>query len=74
MLVDLGSTHCFANSLFVYTYDLLTLFVPPVELYLFDGLSNNLISEIILLSIYFLFGKSMVQNLLTGYLDLSLSI
>jgi len=67
MLVDFGSTYCFANSSFVYTYDLLILSVPPVELCSFDGLSNNLISEILLLSIHFPFGESMVQNLLTGY-------
>ena len=49
MLVDSGSTHCFLDSAFAHEYSLPTTPTPPVELHLFDGTSNNIISEVVLL-------------------------
>jgi len=53
MLVDSGSTHCFLDSAFACEHSLPTTSTPPVELHLFDGTSNNIISEVVLLSVKF---------------------
>ena len=53
MLVDSGSTHCFLDSTFACGHSLPTTSTPPVELHLFDGTSNNIISEVVLLSVKF---------------------
>ena len=56
-LVDSGSTHCFSDSTFARGYSLPTTPTLPVELYLFDGISNNIISEVVLLSVKFSFSE-----------------
>ena len=52
-LVDSGSMHCFLDSAFACGYSLPTTPTPPVELHLFDGTSNNIISEVVLLPVKF---------------------
>ena len=68
-LVNSGSTHYFSDSLFVCIYNHLTSSILSVELCLFDNLSNNFISEIISLSIYFSFDESMIQDFYVILLD-----
>ena len=53
MLVDSGSTHCFLDSTFAHGHSLPTTPTLPVELYLFNGTSNNIISKIVLLPVKF---------------------
>ena len=52
-LIDSMSTHCFVDSKFVETHHLKTLAILLVALYLFNGFSNNNISEIANLPINF---------------------
>ena len=68
-LVDPGFTYYFADFFFVYAYNLPTLSIPPVKLHLFNRLSNNFILKIILLSIYFPFSESIVQDFYITLLD-----
>ena len=53
MLVDSRSMHCFLDSAFAHGHSLPTTSTPPVELRLFDGTSNNIISEVISLFVKF---------------------
>ena len=46
-LIDSGSTHCFVNSHFILKNNLLTYSVPPIQLCLFNGSSNNVITQAI---------------------------
>ena len=46
-LVDSGSTHCFVDSRFIATHNLITYSVPPIQLKLFDGTSNHIITQAI---------------------------
>ena len=46
-LIDSGSTHCFVNPRFISKNNLLTYSVPPIQLRLFDGSSNNVITQAI---------------------------
>ena len=57
MLVDSRSTYCFLNSAFAHGHSLSTTPTLPVELCLFDGTSNNIISEVVLLPVKFLSGE-----------------
>ena len=59
MLVDSRSTHCFLDSAFAHGHSLPTTPTPPVELCLFDGTSNNIISEVVSLPVKFPSGKYM---------------
>ena len=68
-LVDSGSTHCFLDSAFACEYSLPTTPTPPVELCLFDGTSNNIISEVVLLPVKFSSGKSMTLDFYVTLLD-----
>jgi len=52
-LVDSGSTHCFLDSAFAHGHSFPTTPTPPVELHLFDGTSNNIISEVVSLPVKF---------------------
>ena len=53
MLVDSRSIYCFLDSAFAYRHSLPTTPTLPVELHLFDGISNNIISEVISLPVKF---------------------
>jgi Retroviral aspartyl protease len=46
-LVDSGSTHCFVDPRFIATHNLITYSVPPIQLKLFDGTSNQTITQAI---------------------------
>ena len=67
-LVDSGSTHCFLDSAFAHEHSLPTP-TPPVELHLFDGISNNIISEVVLLSVKFLSSECMTLDFYVTPLD-----
>src|SRR6267154_6256167 len=46
-LVDSGSTHCFVDPRFIATNNLITYSVTPIRLKLFDGTSNQTITQAI---------------------------
>jgi len=68
-LVDSGSTHCFLDSAFAHGHSLPTTPTPPVELHLFDGTSNNIISEVVLLSVKFSSGECITLDFYVTPLD-----
>ena len=53
MLVDSRFTYCFLDSAFACGHSLPTTPTPSVELHLFDGTSNNIISKVVLLPVKF---------------------
>jgi len=53
MLVDSRSTYCFLDFAFTHGHSLPTTPTLPVELCLFDRISNNIISEVVLLPVKF---------------------
>jgi len=53
MLVDSGSMHCFLDFAVAREHSLPTTPAPPMELHLFDGTSNNIISEVVSLPVKF---------------------
>jgi len=69
MLVDSGSMHCFLDSAFAYGHSLPTTPTPPMELHLFDGTSNNIISKVVLLSVKFPSGEYMTLDFYVTPLD-----
>ena len=73
-LVNSRSTQCFVDSKFVDTYYLKTSATPPVVLCLFDGSSNNIISEIANLPIIFSTGDCMNLDFYVTSLDPSYSL
>ena len=73
-LVDSGSTHCFVDSNFTRQYDIPTTFVPPIELRLFDGTSNSIITQSVNLPVKFPTGESMTINFYVTPLDPSCSV
>ena len=46
-LVDSGSMHCFVDPRFIATHNLITYSVPPIQLKLFNGTSNQTITQAI---------------------------
>ncbi|KAG6330581.1 hypothetical protein ID866_8510 [Astraeus odoratus] len=52
-LVDSGSTHCFVDKSFAYTNNFSIYSVPPIQLWLFDGTSNFVITQAAELPIQF---------------------
>ena len=68
-LVDSRSTHCFLDSAFAHGHFLPTTPTLPVELRLFDGTSNNIISEIVSLPVKFPSGECMTLNFYITPLD-----
>ena len=64
-----GSTYCFLNSAFTQGHSLSTTPTPPMELCLFDGTSNNIISEVILLPIKFSSSECMTLDFYITLLD-----
>ena len=69
MLVDSRSMHCFLDSAFARRYSLPTTPTPPVKLHLFDGTSNNIISEVVLLPVKFPSSECMTLNFYVTPLD-----
>jgi len=68
-LVDSRSMHCFLDSTFAHGHSLLTTPTPPVELHLFDGTSNNIISEVVSLPVKFPSGECMTLDFYVTLLD-----
>ena len=68
-LVDSRSTHYFVDSKFADTHHLKTSTTPPVALRLFDGSSNNTISEIANLPIIFSTSNCMNLDFYVTLLD-----
>src|SRR6267154_6124740 len=73
-LLDSGSSHCFIDSDFVRTYAVPTLSTPPIELRLFDGTSNSVITELVNLPICFPTGESITFDFYVTRLDSSCSV
>ena len=69
MLVDSGSTYCFLDSAFAYRHSLPTTPTPPMELRLFDGTLNNIISKIVLLPVKFPSSECMTLDFYVTLLD-----
>ena len=68
-LVDSRSMYCFLDFAFACGHSLSTTSTPSVELHLFDGTSNNIISEIVLLPVKFPSGKCMTLDFYVTLLD-----
>jgi len=68
-LVDSGSTHCFLDFAFAHGHSLPTTPTPPVELRLFDGTSNNIISKVVSLPVKFPSGECMTLDFYIPSLD-----
>jgi len=68
-LVDSGLIYHFIDSTFAHGYSLSTCFTPPMELYLFDGSLNNIITKIVTLPITFLSSKYMTLDFYITLLD-----
>ena len=68
-LVDSGSMHCFLDSAFAHRHSLPTTPTPPVELHLFDGTLNNIISEVVSLSVKFPSSECMTLDFYVTPLD-----
>ena len=73
-LLDSGSTHCFIDADFVALYELPTISVNPIELKLFDGTSNSVITQSVNFPVLFPTGESMTFNFYVTPLDPSCSI
>ena len=69
ILVDSGSMYCFLDSAFACGHSLPTTLTPPVELRLFDGISNNIISEVVLLLVKFPSSECMTLDFYITLLD-----
>ena len=68
-LVDSGSTHCFLDSAVAHEYFLLITPTPPMELRLFDGTSNNIISKVVSLPVKFPSSEYMTLDFYVTLLD-----
>ena len=73
-LVDSRSTHCFMDTGFVRSHQLSVYPVKPIELRLFDGTSNSVITESLQLPVLFLTGESMTIDFYVTLLDSSCSM
>ena len=73
-LIDSGSTHCFVDTEFVNFHNLPVYPVSPIELKLFDGTSNSVITRSLELPVLFPTGESMTINFYVTPLDPSCSM
>jgi len=69
ILVNSGFMHYFLDSAFVRRHSLPTTPTSPVELRLFDGTSNNIISEVVLLPVKFPSSECMTLDFYVTLLD-----
>lgn len=56
-LIDSGSSHCFIDNSFVEKHKIPIITIPPLQLCLFDGTSNSVITQSVELPICFLTGE-----------------
>ena len=68
-LVDSRSTYCFLDSAFAHRHFLPIIPTLPVELCLFNGTSNNIISKVVSLPVKFPSGKYMTLDFYVTLLD-----
>jgi len=61
--------HCFLNSAFAHGHSLPTTPTPPVELHLFDGTLNNIVSKVVSLPVKFPSGECMTLDFYITLLD-----
>ena len=73
-LIDSGSTHCFVDTEFVNFHDLPLISVSPIELKLFDGTSNSIITQSLDLPVLFSTGESVTISFYVTLLDSSCSV
>lgn len=73
-LIDSGSSHCFIDSSFVSRHDIKTNSVTPIRLKLFDGTSNNYITESALIPVTFPSGETFSLTFYVTPLDSSCSL
>ena len=73
-LIDSGSTHCFMDSKFMQHLNIPLTSISPLELKLFDGMSNSIITQSLELPVIFDFGESMTISLYVTPLDPSCSV
>ena len=73
-LVDSGSTHCFVDSEFVFSHNLPTVSTPPLDLRLFDGTSNSVITKSVTLPVIFPNGESITFDFYVTPLDSACSM
>ena len=73
-LIDSSSTHCFVDTSFVQYYKLPAYPVDPIELKLFDGTSNSIITQSVALPVKFLSGECMNVNFYVTLLNPSCSV
>ena len=69
MLVDSGSTHYFLDFAVACEHSLPTTSTSPMELCLFDGTLNNIISEVVSLPVKFPSGECMTLDFYVTPLD-----
>ena len=69
MLVDSGFSDCFIDTLLVNKHALQTYSVPPLQLQLFDGTSNSMITQAIDLSVCFSSGNITPMTFYATLLD-----
>ena len=74
MLVDSGSTHCFLDSAFAHGHSLPTTPTPPVELHLFDGTLNTIISKVVFLPVKFPSSECMTLDFYVTSFDFCCSL
>ena len=73
-LIDSGSTHCFVDPSLVHKHNLPTTSIPPIELKLFDGTSNSVITQSLALPVIFPTGEYMTINFYVTPLDPSCAV
>lgn len=73
-LVDSGSSHCFVDPSVISKFHLTPFNIPPIQLRLFDGSSNSVISQEIVLPIHFATGETTPYTFLVTPLDSSCSL
>ena len=73
-LIDSGSTHCFVDTEFVNFHNLPVYPISLIELKLFDGTSNSVITRSLELPVLFPTGESMTINFYVTLLDPSCSV
>src|SRR5271155_711361 len=73
-LVDSGSTHCFVDSNFAHIHNIPLTSIPPISLKLFDGTSNETITQSASIPVTFDSGESMIIEMFVTPLEPSCSV
>src|SRR3954471_7615985 len=73
-LIDSGSSHCFIDTRFAFSLDIIPTTVLPMELKLFDGTSNSIITQVVSLPISFPTSECITIDFFVTPLDTSCSM